>query len=93
MIIACNKSDRHDLQIIQNDALHTCYNVKRRDKFSITLEYPSGILVELNVNNSTLRNIMFVNIRTVRSIKGPTYGNCCLLTLLRLILYINLRPY
>ena len=29
MIILCNKSDRHDLQVIQNDALRTCYNVKR----------------------------------------------------------------
>ena len=32
MLISCNKSDREDLQVIQNDALRTCYNVKRRDK-------------------------------------------------------------
>ena len=32
MLISCNKSDRKDLQVIQNDALRTCYNVKRRDK-------------------------------------------------------------
>ena len=35
MLISCNKSDRKDLQVIQNDALRTCYNVKRRDKLSI----------------------------------------------------------
>ena len=33
--LSCNKSDRHDLQILQNDALRTCFNVKRRDKLSI----------------------------------------------------------
>ena len=36
MLISCNKSDRHDLQVIQNDALRTCHNVKRRDKLSIS---------------------------------------------------------
>ena len=35
LMLACNKSDRHSLQVIQNDMLCTCYNVKRRDKFSI----------------------------------------------------------
>ena len=34
MHIACTKSDRHDLQILQNDALRTCFNVKRRDRLS-----------------------------------------------------------
>ena len=32
VLISCNKSDRHDLQVLQNDALRTCFNVKRRDK-------------------------------------------------------------
>ena len=36
LLITCNKSDRHDLQVIQNDALRTCYNVKRRDKLSVS---------------------------------------------------------
>ena len=35
MLMACTKSDRQDLQVIQNDALRTCFNVKRRDKLSI----------------------------------------------------------
>ena len=35
-IIISFKSDRHDLQILQNDALRTCFNVKRRDKLSIS---------------------------------------------------------
>ena len=28
MLISCNGLDRHDLQIILNDALRSCYNVK-----------------------------------------------------------------
>ena len=36
LLILCNKSDRNDLQVIQNDALLTCYNVKQRDKLSIS---------------------------------------------------------
>ena len=36
MLLACNKSDRHDLQVIQNDILRTCYNVKRRDRLSVS---------------------------------------------------------
>ena len=35
MLVACNQSDRHDVQVIQNDALRTCYNVRRRDRLSI----------------------------------------------------------
>ena len=35
MLISCTKSDRNDLQVLQNDALRTCYNVRRRDKLSI----------------------------------------------------------
>ena len=35
LLVLCNKSDRHDLQIIQNDALRTCNNVRRKDKLSV----------------------------------------------------------
>ena len=28
ILIACNKSDRYDLQVIQNDALRTCYIIE-----------------------------------------------------------------
>ena len=35
MLISCNKSDRHDLQNIQNDALRTRYHVKRSDRLSV----------------------------------------------------------
>ena len=35
MLYSANLSDRCDLQILQNDALRTCYHVKRRDRVSI----------------------------------------------------------
>ena len=47
MLISCNKSDRHDLQVIQNDALRTCYNVKRRDKLSISKMHRKANLLSL----------------------------------------------
>ena len=47
MLISCNKSDRHDLQVIQNDALRTCYNVKRRDRLSIADMHARSNLLSL----------------------------------------------
>ena len=36
MLVSHKKSDSHDLQFIQNDALRTCYNVRRRDMLSVS---------------------------------------------------------
>ena len=47
IIISCNKSDQHDLQILQNDALRTCFNVKRRDKLSIATMHKRAKLLSL----------------------------------------------
>ena len=47
MLISCNKSDRHDLQVIQNDALRTCYNVKRRDRLSVSSMHKRANLIGL----------------------------------------------
>ena len=47
MLMACTKSDRYDLQIIQNDALRTCFNVKRRDKLSILNMHKKANLLSL----------------------------------------------
>ena len=76
MLISCNKSDRHDLQVIQNDALRTCYNVKRRDKLSIALMHKRANLLSLEQRRSLQllglmylhkdddRNLMLVNRHT-----------------------------
>ena len=47
ILIACTKSDRYDLQVLQNDALRTCYNVKRRDKLSILKLHKKANLLSL----------------------------------------------
>ena len=47
MLISCNKSDRSDLQVMQNDALCTCYNVKRRDRLSIANMHNRSHLLSL----------------------------------------------
>ena len=47
MLISCNKSDREDLQIIQNDALRCGYNIRRRDRLSIAKMHAKSNLVSL----------------------------------------------
>ena len=47
MLISCNKSDRSDLQVIQNDALRTCFNIRRRDRLSIAKMHAKSNLLSL----------------------------------------------
>ena len=35
LLHSINVSDRSDLQVLQNDALRTCYNIRRRDRLSV----------------------------------------------------------
>ena len=56
ILISCNKSDLHDLQVIQNDALRTCYNIKRRDKLSISSMHKRANLLSLEQRRS-LQNL------------------------------------
>ena len=45
ILISCNKSDRHDLEVMQNDALRTCFNVKHRDKLSMAYMHKKAKLL------------------------------------------------
>ena len=47
LLVACNKSDRHELQVIQNDALRTCFNVRRRDRLSVSNMHIKANLLSL----------------------------------------------
>ena len=47
MLVACHQSDRHDLQVIQNDAIRTCYNVRRRDRLSVKNMHAKAKLLSL----------------------------------------------
>ena len=62
MFIDCTKSDRYDLQVIQNDALRTCLNVKRRDKLSILNMHTKANLLSLEQRRTLqLLNLMFMH--------------------------------
>ena len=62
LLVSCNKSDQHDLQIIQNDALRTCYNVRRRDKMSIVNMHAKAKLLSLQQRrNIQLLGLMYTH--------------------------------
>ena len=47
LLHSTNVSDRNDLQILQNDALRTVYNVRRRDRMSIKKLHAEAKLLSL----------------------------------------------
>ena len=62
VLISCNKSDRHDLQVIQNGALRTCFNVKRRDKYSVVKMHKQAKLLSLEQRRSLqLLHLMYLH--------------------------------
>ena len=62
LLISCNKSDRHDLQVIQKDALRTCYNVKRRDKYYVVIMHKQAKLLSLEQRRSLqLLHLMYLH--------------------------------
>ena len=72
MLISCKKSDRHDLQVIQNDALRCCYNVKRRDKLSISSMHKKAHLLSLEQRRSfQLLSLMYLHKYDVKNLTVP----------------------
>ena len=62
MLVSCYKSDRQDLQIIQNDASRTCCNVRCRDRISIANMHIKANLLSLEQRrNIQLLGLMFVH--------------------------------
>ena len=47
LLISCNKKDRGDLQIIQNNCLRTCYNVRLLDRLTLNEMHCESNLVSL----------------------------------------------
>ena len=72
MLMSCNKSDRHDLQVIQNDALRTCYNVKRRDRLSISNMHNRSHLLSLEQRRTIqLLCLMYMHKQDPDNLKIP----------------------
>ena len=61
LLISGNKSDRSDLQTLQNDALRICFNVKLRDRISIARMHCNAKLLSLEQRRQKqLLNLMFI---------------------------------
>ena len=72
LLIACNKSDKHDLQVIQNDALRTCYNVRRRDRLSISKIHKKSNLLGLEQRRTfQLLSLMFCHKDSPLNLRRP----------------------
>ena len=62
LIIACNISDRSDLQKLQNHALRICYNVRLRDRVSIVqMHTRAGLLSLEQRRQKQLLSLMFIH--------------------------------
>ena len=48
MLISLNKCDRYDLQVLQNNALRICYNVRLIDRVSVEHMHNQAILLSLD---------------------------------------------
>ena len=74
LLISCNKSDRGDLQVMQNNILRTCYNVCLRDQLSLIDMHREASLVGLQ-----LLGLMYIfkNCRNVERIfpRNTRQGN------------------
>ena len=81
LINVCNKSDRHTLQIFQNDALCTCYNVTRRDKLSIAKMHNKSNLFSLEQRQTfQLLHLMYLHKNDANNLRIPvrrTRGAIC----------------
>ena len=64
LLKSCNISDRKDMQVLQNDALRTCCNVRRRDRLSIRKLHSDANLLSLEQRrNIQLLSLMYIHKR------------------------------
>ena len=60
LLQSCNISDRGKLQVLQNDALRTCYNIRLRDRMSIKKLHNEAKLLSLEQRrNIQLLSLMY----------------------------------
>ena len=62
LLYSINQSDRSDLQVLQNDALRTCYYVRQRDRVSIQNLHRRAKLLSLDQRRQIqLLTLMFIH--------------------------------
>ena len=61
LLISCNKSDRGDLRVIQNNCLRTCYDVRLRDRVTLINMHEQANLVSLEQRRQVqLLSLMYI---------------------------------
>ena len=66
MLYSINQSDKNDLQVLQNDALRTCYNVQRRDRLSVKNLHSQAKLLSLHQRRQIqLLTLMYIHKQNV----------------------------
>ena len=71
LLNSCNVSDRNDLQILQIDALRTCFNIKRRDRMSVRNMHRDANLLSLDQRRKIqLLTLMFIH-KTNHNVQRP----------------------
>ena len=66
MLYSINQSDKNDLQVLQNDALRTCYNVQCRDRFSVKNLHSQAKLLSLDQRRQIqLLTLMYIHKQNV----------------------------
>ena len=83
MVVFQNLTDpRSDEQVLQSDALRTCYNVRRRDRLSICKLHAEAKLLSLEVEqrrNIQLLSFMYLHTKNhdvQRVVRRATRGAC-----------------
>ena len=73
MLYSINQSDKNDLQILQNDALRTCYNVFRRYRLSLKNLHTQARLLSLDQRRQIqLLSLMYIHKNTVNPARVNT---------------------
>ena len=71
LLHSINISDRDDLQVLQNDALRTCYNIRRRDRMSIKKLHAEAKLLSLDQRRKIQLLSLMYNHRKCQDVRRP----------------------
>ena len=71
LLHSINISDRDDLQVIQNDALRTCYNIRRRDRISIKKMHGEAKLLSLSQRRKIQLLILMYKHKACHDVRRP----------------------
>ena len=71
LLQSLNSSDRSDPQVLQNDPLRTCYNVRRRDRMSIKKLHSRAKLLSLEQSSIIQLSSLMYNQKNNLDVRRP----------------------